>query len=127
MPSEPLERVQQDLAAVQAALGTELPYDRSHVAMYLLGAGLGLLLAALALLGLEAYVRPVLAGYIGMMLLAWVVQVRHLRAHRATAPARWRLGLRETAASLVAIVLLVAYVIWVATLARWHGQWDLRE
>jgi hypothetical protein len=127
MPPEPLQRVQEDLATVKAALGTELPYDRSHVVMYLIGAGLGVILAATVLLGLEAQVRLIVGAYIGLMLLAWAVQVRHLRARRDAAPARWRWGRKETAASLVAIVLLIGYVAWVATLARWRGQWGTRE
>jgi hypothetical protein len=127
MPSEPLQRVQEDLATVKAALGTELPYDHSHVAMYLIGAGLGVVLAALVLLGQAAHVRPIVGAYVALMLLAWAAQIRHLRAQRDTAPARWRWGRKETAASLVAIVLLVGYVVWVATLARWQGQWGTRE
>jgi hypothetical protein len=127
MPSEPLQRVQDDLAAVRAALGTELPHDRSHAALYFLGAGLGLLLAALALLGLQSSLRPALFAYIALMLVAWAAQVRHLRARRAEAPARWRWGRAELAGSLVAIALLVSYVAWVGTLRRWQGRWELQD
>jgi hypothetical protein len=127
MPSEPLQRIQEDLATVKAALGTELPYDRSHVALYLLGSGLGVLLAGLPLLGLGVYVRPVLFVYVGLLVAAWLAQIRHLRTRRAAAPALWRWGRKEAVASLVAIALLVGYVVWAATLARWQGQWGLRE
>jgi hypothetical protein len=127
MPSEPLHRVQEDLATVRAALGTELPYDRSHIAMYLAGTGLGVLLIVLALFGLEMYVRPVIGGSVALMLLAWAVQVRYLRAHRDTAPARWRWGRKEGVASVPAILLLVGYVVWVATLARSRGEWGPRN
>jgi hypothetical protein len=127
MQSDPLRRVQDDLATVKAALGTDLPYDRSHVVLYLLGAGGGVLLGGLALLGLVEHVRPVLGAWVGLMLAAWALQVRHLRARRAEAPALWRWGRKETAASLVAIPLLVGYVIWVGTLGRWQGHWGLRE
>ena len=127
MQPEPLQRIQNDLATVKAALGTELPYDRSHVALYFLGAGLGVLLAGLTLLGLQAYVRPALLAGCGLMVAAWMVQVHHLRAHRAEAPARWRWGRKELGASLVAIVLLVGYVVWVGTLGRWQGRWGRHE
>jgi hypothetical protein len=127
MSSEPLQRLQDDLATVKAALGTELPCDRSHVAIAFLGAGLGIVLDGLALLGLEAHVRPVLCTYIGLMLAAWMIQLRHLRTRRAEAPALWRWGRKELAGSLVAIVLLVGYVVWVAELARRQGHWGLRE
>jgi hypothetical protein len=127
MPSEPLHRVQEDLTVVRAALGTELPYDRSHLGMYLIGFGLGVLLIILALFGQEAYVRPVVGGYVTLMLLAWAVQIHYLRTHRDMAPARWRWGRREAAASVAAILLLVGYVVWVATLARTHGQWGPRN
>jgi hypothetical protein len=123
MPSDPLQRVREDLATVKAALGTELPYDRSHVTLYLLGAGLGVVLAGLVLLDLEAYLRPALGAYIALMLAAWLVQIRHLRAE----PARWRWGRKEVAASLLASTLLVGYVAWVGTLARWQGRWGLPE
>jgi hypothetical protein len=127
MQSEPLQRVQDDLATVKAALGTELPFDHSHVALYFLGAGLGLVLAGMLVLGLGEYVRPALLGYIGLMLLAWLAQVRHLHAGRALKPSLWRWGRKEVTGSLVASVLLVGYVVWVATLARWQGQWTRRE
>lgn len=127
MQPESLQRVQDDLATVKTALGAELPYDRSHVALYLLGAGAGVVLIGLLLLGLQSYVSPVLCAYSALMVAAWVVQVRHLRARRAEAPTRWRWGRKEAAASLVAIVLLVGYVVWAGTLARWQGQWGRRE
>jgi hypothetical protein len=127
MTRAPIERLQDDLATLKAALGTELPYDRTHVAMYLFGAGIGVLLAALVWLDLLAYLRPALAVYLGIMLLAWLAQVRHLRAGRAARPARWRWGRTELVASLVAIVLLVGYVVWVAAVGRWQGQWDIPQ
>jgi hypothetical protein len=127
MSSDPLRRIENDLATLKAAFGTELPYDRSHVAMYFLSAGLGVLLVVLSLSGLESYVRPSLFAYIVVMAGAWAVQIRHLHARRAEAPARWRWGRKELAASLVAMALAVGYVVWTATLARWQGQWGLRE
>jgi hypothetical protein len=127
MQPEPLQRIQDDLATVRSALGTELPHDHSHAMMCLLGAGLGVLLAGLPLLGLQAHVRPALLAYIAFMVAAWVAQIRHLRARRAESPARWRWGRAELAGSLVAIVLLVGYVAWVGTLRRWQGQWGLKE
>jgi hypothetical protein len=127
MQSAEFRRVEADLQAVKAALGTELPYDGSHVALYFLGAGLGVLLLLLPLLGLEAHFRSVLLAGCGVMVAAWGVQIRYLRARRVEAPARWRWGRKELAASVVAIILLVGYVVWVATVRRRQGQWDLRE
>src|SRR5262249_21229040 len=54
-------------------------------------------------------------------------QIRHLRSRRTLAPALWRWGRKEAAASLVAIALLVGYVVWVATLGRQQGHWGRRE
>src|SRR5262245_58212835 len=127
MQQEPLRRVQDDLATMQAALGTGLPHDRSHAALYFLGAGFGALLVALALSGLESYARPALAGYLALMLAAWAAQLRHLRTRRCEAPVAWRWGRKEAVASLAAIALLVGYVVWVATLGRRQGEWGLRE
>jgi hypothetical protein len=127
MSSEPLQRIQDDLATVKAALGTGLPYDRSHVVLYLLSAVVALPLGGLALFGLESSVRPVLFTCIAFFVAAWFVQIRHLRARRVEAPALWRWGRKEMIASLVAIALLVGYVVWVATQAQWQGRWGRPE
>jgi hypothetical protein len=127
MASEPLQRLQDDLATVRAALGTELPYDRSHVVLYFLSAALALPLGGLELLGVETYIRPVLFGCIALLIMAWFLQIRYLRTRRLEAPALWRWGRKETIASLLAITLLVGYVIWVATQARGQGRWGRSE
>ncbi len=127
MSGEPLQRVRDDLAMVKSALGTELPYDRSHVLLYFLGAGLGGLLGGLTLLGLEAHIRPVLLAYIGVMLVAWAVQIRHLRVRQVEAPSRWRWGRKEAFASVVGMALVVGYVAWVGTWGRRQGHWGLPE
>jgi hypothetical protein len=127
MSSDPLQRVRDDLATVKAALGTELPYDRSHVALYFLGSGLGLLLGGLTLFGLEVYVRAALFAWIALMFAAWMTQIRHLRARRVESPALWRWGRKEAIASVAAIVFVVAYVIWMAALGRREGRWGLPE
>src|SRR5579859_7318332 len=100
MSSEPLQRIQADLTMVKAALGTELPYDRSHAALYFLSAILGVPLGGLTLLNLEPYIRPVLFVFIGLLLAAWAVQIRRLRTRRNQAPALWRWGRKEAMASL---------------------------
>jgi hypothetical protein len=127
MSSESLQRIQDDLEMVKSALGSELPYDRSHVVLYFLGAGLGVPLGGLTLLSLESYIRPVLFVYIAVMLAAWAVQVRHLRKRRVEAPARWRWGRKEAIASVVAIALVVGYVGWIGTLGCWQGRWGLHD
>ena len=127
MSREPIQRIEDDLATMKAALGMELPYDYSHAAMCFLGAGLGALLCALTLLGLELYTRPALGGYIVLMFAAWVTQIRHLRARRTEAPALWRWGRKEAVASVTAIALLVGYVVWAAAMGRMQGRWSLRE
>src|SRR5947209_5110772 len=109
MLSEPLRRIQDDLATVKAALGTELPYDRSHVVLYLLSSILAFPLGGLAFFGLDSYIRPVLFTCIALLAAAWFVQIRHLRTRRVEAPALWRWGRKEMIASLVAIALLVGY------------------
>jgi hypothetical protein len=93
--------------------------------MYLLGGLLGLLLAGLPLLGFDSYVRSTIIGYAALMMVAWIVQIRHLRARRTQTPALWRAGRKEFGALLVLIVLLVGYVIWVSSVARLQGQWGL--
>jgi hypothetical protein len=110
---------------MKAVLGDELPHDRSHAAMYLLGGPAGLLLAGLPLLGLGSFVGATMIGYTAFMVGAWFVQIRHLRARRAQAPALWRAGRKELGAALVLIVLLVGYVVWISNVARLQGQWGL--
>lgn len=125
MQPESLQRVENDLAVVRAALGDGLPFDRSHVAMHFMAAGGGLLLVALTLAGLEApAIRNALLGYGALIALAWAVQIRHLRARRADAPSLWRWGRKEVVGSLVAMALLIGYVVYAATLARLNGAWD---
>ncbi|MFO0843583.1 MAG: hypothetical protein U0797_14475 [Gemmataceae bacterium] len=127
MQQEPLRRVQDDLATMKAALGTGLPHDRSHAALYFLGAGFGALLVVLALSGLEAYARQALASYLALMLAAWAAQMRHLRSRRCEAPAAWRWGRKEVVACVAAMALLVGYVVWTAALGRGQGRWGLHE
>jgi hypothetical protein len=124
MPSDSLERVQQDLSTLRAALNDELPCDGSHVLMNFLGAVLALPLLMVPLFGWEAYLRPVAWGVVLILACAWSAQLRYLRARRAEAPALWRWSRKEMIGSLVAIVLLVGFIIYVAAVGTQRGNWD---
>ena len=122
MTSDPLRRVENDLAVMRTALGEELPFDRSHAALQMLTGAFGLPLLLLPWLGMGAHVLPGILLVDGLLAVAWLWQFYFARANRYERPAVWHTARIEATTALVLGLLLTAFFSWLYFLSSQHGD-----
>jgi len=122
MSDDPLRRVENDLAVMRAAIGDDLPFDRSHAVLQLLTGAFGLPLLLLPLLGLEAYVLRGVLMFDGLLAGVWLWQYRTAKANRFERPAVWRTARLEATSALLIGGLLVMFVAWLYYLNHQHAD-----
>jgi hypothetical protein len=124
MNTADLNRVQDDLNVMRAALGGEFPYDRRHVGQSLVVAGAGVIIGLTAIPEWRPLMRSVLVAYFMALMVLWYWQFRQIESEQATRPRAWSWTRRETRGSLLAIGLLVPYVLMMRLLVDQRGEWS---
>lgn len=126
MSSDPLRRLENDLAVMRAAIGDDLPFDRSHAVLQLLTGAFGLPLLLLPLFGLDAYVLQGILVFDGLLSIAWLWQYRSTEANRFQRPLVWRTARLEIFSSLLIGGLLAAFFAWLTYLGSHLPDWNER-
>jgi hypothetical protein len=124
MNTADLNRVQDDLKLMKAALSDEFPYDRRHVQQCLLAAGAGVILCLMAVPDWRSMMRTVLVVYFAGLIGLWYWQVRQMKSESEVRPRAWNWNRRDTWASLLGIGLLIPYVVMVRLLVDQRGGWN---
>ena len=122
MSDDPLRRLEGDLAVMRAAIGDELPFDRSHAVLQLLTGAFGLPLLLLPWLGLEAYVLRGVLLFDGLLAVVWLWQYRSAKANRFERPAAWRTARLEATSALLIGGLLLMFAAWLYYLNHQHAE-----
>jgi hypothetical protein len=124
MSGSPLERVQQDLDTIRAALPTDFPYDRSSIALNVGASVCAILIALLAVPGWERTVNIVLLVALATLSVAACLWLRRARSERGVRPQRWVWGRQEALAAGTALVALVLYLVLTRFLASAADGWN---
>jgi hypothetical protein len=126
MSGSPLERVQQDLDTIRAALPTDFPYDRGSIALNLGASVCAILFALRAVPGWDSTVPLVLFVALATLGLAACLWLRRARSERGVRPQRWAWGRQEALAAVTALVALVFYAVRTRFIASALEGWDFR-
>lgn len=122
MADDPLQRLEDDLAVMRAALSDDLPFDRSHAALQVLTGTFGLPLFLLPWLGWDAYVLPGILVFDGLLAGAWLWQYRLAKANRFERPSVWRTARIEAGSAWLISGLLAAFLAWLYFLIQRHAE-----
>jgi hypothetical protein len=122
MSGSPLERVQQDLDTIRAALPTDFPYDRGSIALSLGATACAILYALMAVPGWDSTLGIVTLVAVAALGIAACVWLRRARSERSVRPRRWAWGRQEALAVVTALVALIVYGLWTRFIAE--DGWD---
>lgn len=123
MDHSPLDRVQQDLDVIKAALPADFPYDRGSVGLCAAAGLCGVLFALRAIPGWEQPMTAVLLVGVAGLVLASGGWWRRARSERGTRPRRWSWARQEMLAGAVAIVAVIVYAVLTRRVASEVGEW----
>jgi len=122
-----LDRVHEDLDLIKATLGNEFPYDVRHVAMNLIVAGGGVIVALSAAPGWQSPMRGAVVAYFVAVVAIWLWQIGQFHSERTVRPKAWRWTKRETWSVLVGVALLIPYVLSVRFLADQRNEYGFEQ
>lgn len=124
MSDSPLERVQQDIDTIRAALSTDFPYDRGSIALSLGATVCASLYTLMAVPGWDSILAIVVLVAVATLCIVSYVGLRRARSERGVRPRRWAWARQEALAVFTALVGLVLYVLLTRLIASAPEGWD---